>query len=276
MLLFLKRLGLPVQFSHIGTLSLAARTRAAGCTCSTFDEAKARAKGAQESLDAYFWPPLRDWHSKTILSQMDAGYAEFCSRCAAHFARAVSSQRKKPKGYQATCVEILHAEQADHDPLPALLKRLRRFSDADAAFLHNRVSNVIQALRRSAPCSSIAVVLRTWLNGWTTSRRFSQTVLECRFCGSGEDSLEHYLRRDIVVGAWLSRYGNASRDTRPEAFLMLTDASCGHRNSHIPARAVFLDCMHSAYQELKHANTFGIEPQELQRTCTTRGQTPSR
>ena len=44
-----------------------------------------------------------------------------------------------------------------------------------------------------------AAVLRTWLNGWCTARRFGSRGRSCRLgCAAGEDCLSHYLRCPVL------------------------------------------------------------------------------
>ena len=53
-LFVLKRLGLPAQFDHFETISIAARTRAVTQTCTAFDAALSRIQIAKQTIDAYF------------------------------------------------------------------------------------------------------------------------------------------------------------------------------------------------------------------------------
>ena len=58
-----------------------------------------------------------------------------------------------------------------------------------------RCRRVVKKLPKATPPRARAAVLRTWLDGWCTARRFGTRGTHCRFgCQFGEDSLEHYLR----------------------------------------------------------------------------------
>jgi len=57
-----------------------------------------------------------------------------------------------------------------------------------------RALNTLQALRPLVPPRVIAAVLRTWLHGWCTERRFQTRGSKCMWgCVYGEDDLRHYV-----------------------------------------------------------------------------------
>ena len=80
-----------------------------------------------------------------------------------------------------------------------LSKRMRRWYSGrnvarDPMWMVDRALGVVPTLRAAPPCV-IAAVLKTWLNGWCTSRRFQDTGRSCRLCEDclGEDPMEHYV-----------------------------------------------------------------------------------
>ncbi len=58
-----------------------------------------------------------------------------------------------------------------------------------------RALAVAACLRRLVPPRVVAVVIRTWYDGRCTQRRFQTRGSRCLFGrGSGEDSVQHYMR----------------------------------------------------------------------------------
>ena len=53
---------------------------------------------------------------------------------------------------------------------------------------------VLAQLKGCVPPAVIVSVLKTWLNGWCTSRRLGDEPAGCKLmaCCHGEDELEHY------------------------------------------------------------------------------------
>ena len=238
-LFVLKRLGLPAQFEHFECVSIAARTRAVTQTCTTFDDALCKIQIAKQTIDAYFQPPLQHWHKQAMVQQMEDARQQFKALFAVALQDGISASRRKNKGLQAICVGIWHNARVDFDPTPMLAKRVRRFSN---------------------------------MNGWCTSRRFSQEVLPCRFCSTETDALEHYLVCTAVITGWTTRFGKVFPDTSADAFLMVADGEPGLHNSQYIARAVFLDCLHYAFQEQKATGKFIISDIDFQRACSTHEQ----
>ena len=60
---------------------------------------------------------------------------------------------------------------------------------------------MLKAIHKKVPPCVVAAVLRTWLNGWCTSRRFRQPAATFRLFSSctGGDELEHYA---VCPHAW--------------------------------------------------------------------------
>ena len=52
----------------------------------------------------------------------------------------------------------------------------------------------------------LAVILKAWLNGWVTQRRFCNRGVTCHFCGEAEDSIEHMSRCDVISRAGLTYF----------------------------------------------------------------------
>ena len=56
---------------------------------------------------------------------------------------------------------------------------------------------------QGAPQCVVAAVLKMLLNGWCTSRRFSESESLCKFgCGQKADCIEHYIQCAVVQRIW--------------------------------------------------------------------------
>lgn len=107
-----------------------------------------------------------------------------------------------------------------------------------------RAMTVLARLRRLVPPRVTAAVLRTWYNGWCTTRRF-QSHSPCRFgCRLGEDSVDHYMRCSRLHGVGKSALRlQVSHDMglRAVQFLLLEpaaalpDATLTRRALHLAA-----------------------------------------
>ena len=87
---------------------------------------------------------------------------------------ALLNGRKVQSSYQAVAMALLHKRHVEYDPVITIVQRLSRFSRTDRSAMHARVLKVSDALRRRAPACLVTVVLKIWLNGWTTSRIFAK------------------------------------------------------------------------------------------------------
>ena len=61
-------------------------------------------------------------------------------------------------------------------------------------------------------------------------------------------------------------------DTSADAFMMVSDDEPGLHNSHYVARAVFLACLHYAFQEQKASSRFTLTDNEFQLACSAHEQ----
>ena len=116
------------------------------------------------------------------------------------------------------------------------------------------------------------MVVKTWLNGWTTRRRFCQEQLPCRFCADQADEIEHYLQCSLTRQAWLERFSFISDETSRESFLLLSSSDDGLFNSHIIVCAVFLDSLHTAFQQQRQVNKFLLQLHHFKQICVVREQ----
>ena len=157
------------------------------------------------------------------------------------------------KGSQSVIMGILQAKRMAKDPVPALVTRLARFSTANPGAKRDRITRMLEILRKSCVPSRVEVVLRTWM---TTTRRFARPLQKCHLCGVGSDSLEHYLQCPFTIGVWLQRFGQISQKVGIDDVLMLAHGNDGLHNSHIIARCVFLDCLHCAFQVQQSQSSF--------------------
>ena len=84
-----------------------------------------------------------------------------------------------------------------------LRRRLERWSNRGMLTITvgsatGRAERMVQQLRGKIPPCVTAALVRSWLNGWCTARRFQQGRGKCWLSEecSGDDSIEHYARCD--------------------------------------------------------------------------------
>ena len=69
-----------------------------------------------------------------------------------------------------------------------------------------RERDVAETISNEVPPCVKHAVWSTWLNGWTTARRFQQRGSVCVLCHEGEDSIEHYAVCDVQWKAFNCEY----------------------------------------------------------------------
>ena len=141
---------------------------------------------------------VKDWksqgHTKDTLIERALGQAP----------RPVEAKRwkKAARSIQATAAKILRRKQWLRAGPKTLRKKLGGWN-ADVLPGH-RVQRSVEAMRRlprKTPPRIKAAVLRSWLDGWCTKRRFGSRGSKCMFgCEHGEDALSHYTRCSKVWG----------------------------------------------------------------------------
>ena len=112
---------------------------------------------------------------------------------------------------------------------------------------------VMKQLPKKTPPRVRAAVLRTWLGGWCTSRRFGQRGGHCAFgCRQGEDSLPHYVSCPRLWKFGVDRMGMGdpgnSQDRTAKA--LLWDGAAG--GEALAKAATLLAVGYKAYNTLRH------------------------
>ena len=115
--------------------------------------------------------------------------------------------------------------------------------------LRSRVTSISSRLK-SLPVSSRWAVFRTWLNGWCTHRRFQEQG-PCRFCGSEEDSIEHFTCCRLInaVGRTVAGFPDSSADRL--GWLLLGDAHL--TSDDLIRRTVFMHCLYRTHCSLRYS-----------------------
>jgi hypothetical protein len=154
------------------------------------------------AIQVHFQP--KNWDSPSIVELLHEAAAGFPSskryRDAGKLALAAFYLEKRtskrfPKGVQTIFYNIF-LENLYSDSIPELIrKRLRVLAPevpTPACYDFDALREALKA--HSEYC--VFVVLRTWANGWTTSRRMHESrQLDCIFgCPGQRDDLAHYLR----------------------------------------------------------------------------------
>lgn len=159
--------------------------------------------------------------------------------------RADDLLRRVPLPPEKTLQAHLHSILERHRvliPSPEVMwnRRLARWSaltdlplSTDA--LRGRAQRVLKSIECTPPSTRWAVV-RLWLNGWCTARRFQRRE-PCAFCGQMEDSVEHFARCPIIREVANERLSLGLAADDPLRFLLLDGVE----------RATVAWCRHAAY-----------------------------
>ena len=87
--------------------------------------------------------------------------------------------------------------------------------------LSTRACELGESLLSTLPPCIVAAVIKTWCNGWVTSRRFKDDDLGCVFgCQRAEHSIEQYAVCRVCSDSW-SRLSRVPRYSGPLGFMVL-------------------------------------------------------
>ena len=114
------------------------------------------------------------------------------------------------EGIQKQVVKQYHQITSQFNAANFMTKRMARWSalvSADAqvwwTFCGAFAVQFCTVDLQGAPQCVVAAVLKTLLNGWCTSRRFSESESLCKFgCGQKADCIEHYIQCAVVQRIW--------------------------------------------------------------------------
>ena len=151
---------------------------------------------AAVEINSALRPALRDWYESGAVWSLDKAVSKAMSFgiCVAptEYDESVSFQKELASQLQ------VHLSAPS---FPAFLRtRLSRWLPADCtqaetdAFTNNALL-ALAHLKGCVPPAVVVSLLKTWLNGWCTSRRFGDEPAGCKLmaCSQGEDDIEHFL-----------------------------------------------------------------------------------
>jgi hypothetical protein len=204
-LLNLDQVGFPLTFPSLRLQNQSAMIRTALSTCSVYRSCSIRLHDAENDLDTAFVPRLQAWYDKSMVKQLRGqlliaqrfGVLDSNLRVAEPEFRTSARKQAQRGKLQSILVKAMRPHVASVDLQSILRRRLQRWLiDPSSAELNDMVAktiSVIADVRKAPPCVA-AAVLKTWLNGWCTARRFQEPRRSCWLCEtcSGDDSLEHY------------------------------------------------------------------------------------
>ena len=216
---------MPSHFPPLRTFFIAAQARFALTQLNDWAESARRVDKALVDEDATLLHVWRNWY--------DEAFA-YTLRAAVNTAEAIDvvpkrvSKKQPTETLQKTLYECLRKSEHRVVSETFLCKRFRRWAQKEPSVvpwntLARRTLKRIAHLKRVVPLCTLAVLLRSWLNGWCTARRFQEQGL-CRLSSNctGDDSLEHYARRKISW-EWIGRYSRVETEYRSLARFLVLD-----------------------------------------------------
>ena len=184
--------------------------------------------------------------------------------------RPVTSQtwQKARRGIQAATTTLLRRRAWRQHGRAAFDRKVRNWK-GPALLPGRRVDRcrrVMAQLPPSTPPRVRAALLRTWLNGWCTGRRFGIRGGRCAYgCQHGEDAIQHYLGCPVLWKFGVEQLGLSDPAT-PEgrvSRLLLWDGAAADQ---LRAAALLLAVGYKTYNVLRHrAAGHGQPPPEIHR-----------
>jgi len=261
-----KAVHLPQNLHTLPVQGLAAQYRFATSTshvyrhCEQLLRDTIRCSAGDELGTEYHLTPLcSDWWKTSIMAQLchTVGYA---------YTLSPQLTTKTPTKQLQRHLADIFVQHSDYEkPLQLINRRLLRFLSLDTISSLS-VDRTLTTLSSVKHPFLVATVIKTWLNGWCTSKRFQLTTLPCFFgCGQdGGDLLEHYRCCPIIWNFYRQqapllyedfhvRHDNFS-DSSTKVFMALHAPPDLH---HTLMAAVLLHAVFTTYETLRshQANT---------------------
>ena len=187
----LKQLGLPQQATSIESTSIAARTRNALQTTTTYHTNISHILRTLESDERQLLPTHHTWIHNSILMHMHN---------AVQFALTIYPRLPLPSNthpdiqhLQSKLTSTITTHLHKHNT-PHLLQRrwARLFPDEDIQLLTQHALNNMHHIAKTFKPNLASSILRTWMYAWTTHSRFGQPQHPCPICHEpNSDTLRH-------------------------------------------------------------------------------------
>ena len=240
---------LPVYFKAVQVQNLAAMVRAANSTSKVFSAELAKLVAASYEMESAVLPRLRWWYDSGIVKSLESAVA-FVDGLSA----GVPTQTQDSR-IQKHIADLVRPAISVFDLAAFLRLRLARWSQSDETItgldqIVQQAIHVLRQLHNMVPPCVIVSVLRTWCNGWCTSRRFGDEILGCLYSSDclGDDELEHYCVCTSTQHYLRAKLRVDARDMSSLTFLLLSgdrDVPLSLRAAHIHAAlGVFNSCRH--------------------------------
>lgn len=178
--------------------------------------------------------------------------------------------RRAQAALQSTAAMLLRRRLwagVGHAQFDAKLRRWRDHHSLPGRRAH-RCQLVMQRLPKRTPPRVRAALLRTWLNGWCTQRRFGVRGTHCLFgCRLGEDDVRHYVACPRLWRFGCRRLGLADPG---EASLRANRALLWHSpasTADLAATATLIAVGYKAHTLLRRARPGSLEPGRLFEEC---------
>jgi hypothetical protein len=194
---------LPASFPSLSLWGLATRARTAISDLNDCTEQKLRIAKALLNDDAPIEHRWRHWFHNSIAYTVAGAKEQLITmRRVLKINHVASAINGKPRwGLQSALYKALRPKEVPADFHTLLRKRLERWSVRGLLCIPigravRRAEQIIQLIKGQVPPCVVAALVRTWFNGWCTSRRFQQGRGRCLLSDecTGDDSIEHYAR----------------------------------------------------------------------------------
>ena len=173
--------------------------------------------------------------------------------------KALQQQGQRPRARQST--PFTYSPSTTTTPEAFLRSRLARFFSSPDEYVITALRHVKIATALKLP-SIIAGVLKTWCNGWCTSRRFVEARKDCLYgCGCHQgDSLEHYLVCPLVAQCHALAAPTLPPPTTTSPPELLLGLVANVPRDIVKARFILLYTTFLTYEQLRANNTTSPPP----------------
>ena len=245
---------LPSSFVDVGVLHEAVLIRTALTLGPMAPRAAAlnKALGADTELLAHPW---RAWRSSSMV-QLLADARKRSKSFAPHAGQTCSAQTH----YYKELIASRPLSVESH----VWQRRLGRWGSLvqPAPFRRVLKARAIKTLAelRLLPYPTRWALVRAWLNGWCTARRF-QCVAQCYFCRRGEDSIEHISCCPAVRDVGNRRLLLGLEPASPLQFLLLD--GCDRGKQVVGRQALFVHAVYRAHNKMRAGGTLACSKDVL-------------
>ena len=180
------------------------------------------------------------------------------------------AQTRRARGSVQKCARVLLSTRSASNLQKRLRHKLSRWQLPIFERIRvTRAMQVISRLAKTVPPRVQSAILRTWYNGWCTSRRFQRLDGgTCMFgCSAGADSIEHYACCKHIVGYWRGplRLPDPGDPPTRRLMFMLLDRDRLNTEASLTCMALLVAAVYALHCKARQGALNLPEPEDVRR-----------